>query len=132
MFKTKRSPFTLRKLLKGVDLSTYLGSNISSTENDVNIHFTKVWNAIDRLLIVWKSDLFNKIKQDFFQANAVSTGTLTKSIKKKQDGNYTKVLCAVLNKSWKQQSTKLYLYSHRPPISQTIQVRQTRYKTNSS
>ena len=46
----------------------YLGSNISSTESDVNIHIGNSWTAIDRLLTIWKSDLSNKIKEEFFQA----------------------------------------------------------------
>ena len=51
---------------------TYLDSNISSTESDINISLLKVWNAIDRLLIIRISHLSNKIKQDFFQTVAVS------------------------------------------------------------
>ena len=65
--------------------------------------------AIDRLLIIWKSDLSNKIKQDFFQAVAVSillygctTWSLTKCMEKKLDGNYTRMVHAILNESWKQ------------------------------
>ena len=50
---------------------TYLGSNISSTESDVNICLAKEWPAINRLLIIWISDLSDKIKWDFFQAVAV-------------------------------------------------------------
>ena len=52
--------------LKLVYQSTYLGSNISSAESDVNLHLAKVWTAIDRLSIIWKSDLSDKIKRDFF------------------------------------------------------------------
>ena len=48
-------------------------------------------------------------------------------MEKKQDGNYTRMLCAVLNKSWKQHPSKQYLYSHLPPISKTIQIRWTRH-----
>ena len=36
------------------------------------------------------------------------------------------MLCTVLNKSWKQHFIKKQLYGHLHPISQTIQVRQTR------
>ena len=32
----------------------------------------KIWIAIDRLSIIWKSDLFDKIKRDSFQVVAVS------------------------------------------------------------
>ena len=46
---------------------TYLVCNISSTERDVNIHLAKAWNAIGRLSIIWKSDLSDEIKQNFFQ-----------------------------------------------------------------
>ena len=58
--------------LKLLDKFTYLGSNISSTENDVNIGLKKVWNAIDRLSIIWKSDISDKTKRGFFQTVPVS------------------------------------------------------------
>ena len=32
-----------------LDLFIYLGSNISSTEIDVNVHIGKAWTAIDKL-----------------------------------------------------------------------------------
>ena len=93
------------KTLILVDQFTYLSSNISSTESDIKIHLLKIWNAFDRLLIIWKSDLSDKINWDFFQALAVSVllyectpWTLTKSIEKKLDGNFTRILYAVLNK----------------------------------
>ena len=43
------------------------------------------------------------------------------------DGNYTRMLRAVLNKSWRQHPTKHQLYGHLPPIMKTIQVRWTRH-----
>ena len=43
------------------------------------------------------------------------------------DGNYTRMLWAILNKSWKQHPTKQQLYSHLPPIAKTIQVRQAKH-----
>ena len=52
---------------------------------------------------------------------------LTKRMEKKLDGNYTRMLWAVLNKSWKQYSTKQQLYSHLPLIRKTIQVSRTRH-----
>ena len=52
-FKQKGAIFILnRKPLKLVDQFTYLDSNISSTESDVNILLAKAWNAIHRLLII--------------------------------------------------------------------------------
>ena len=47
--------------LKLVDEFTYLGSSVSSTENDINTRQAKAWTAIDRLSVLWKSDLPDKI-----------------------------------------------------------------------
>ena len=120
--------------LKRVDKFSYLRSSISSTENDINTWLAKAWTAIDRLWVIWKSDLTDKIKRSFFKAVIMSillyrctTWTLTKHMKKEFDGNYTRMLWAVLNKFWRQDSTKQQLYGHLPPIMKTIQVRQIRY-----
>ena len=75
------------------------------------------------------------MKRSFFQAAVVSillygctTWTLTKRLKKKKlDGNYTRKLRAILNKSWQQHPTRHQLYGHLPPIAKTIQVRRTRH-----
>ena len=49
--------------LKLVDKFTYLGSSVSSTEKDIDTRLTKAWIAIDRLSIIWKSDLTGKMKR---------------------------------------------------------------------
>ena len=120
--------------LKLVDKFTYLGSSISSTEKDINTRLTKAWTAIDRLSIIWKLDLTNKMKHSFSQAAVMlillygcTTWTLTKQLEKKLDGNYTRMLWAILNMSWWQHPTKHQLYGHLPPITKTIQDRQTRH-----
>ena len=104
------------------------------TENDINTRLAKLWTVIDRLSVIWKSDLSDKIKRSFLQAAVVSillygctTWKLTKRMKKKLDGNHTRVLRAVLNKYWRQHSTNQQLYGHQPPISKTIQIRRTRH-----
>ena len=56
-----------------------------------------------------------------------TTWTLTKRLEKKLDGNYTRMLRAILNKFWRQHSTKHQLYGHLPTSNKTIQVTQTRY-----
>ena len=73
----------------------------------ISVHMTFLAKAYNtRLLIIWKSDLFDKIKQDFFLAVAVSillngctTWMQTKRIEKNFDRNYTRMLQFVLNKS---------------------------------
>ena len=49
-----------------------------------------------------------------------TTWTLTKRLEKKIDGNYTKMLRAMLNKSWRQHPTKHQLYGNLPPITKTV------------
>ena len=56
-----------------------------------------------------------------------TTWTLTKWQEKKLDSNYTRILRAILNKSWRQHPTRHQLYGHLPPITKTIQVRRTRH-----
>ena len=43
------------------------------------------------------------------------------------DGNYTRMLRAILNNSWRQHPTRHQLYGHLPHITKTIQVRRTRH-----
>ena len=73
------------------------------------------------------------MKRSFFQAAVVSillygctTWTLAKRLEK-VDGNYIRMLRAILNKSRRQHPTKHQLYGHLPPITKTIQVRRTRH-----
>ena len=119
--------------MKRVNKFTYLGSSVSSTEKDIDARLTKAWPAIDRLSIIWKSDRFWPIKC-FFQAAVVSillygctTWMLTKRLEKKLDGNYTRMVQAILNKSWRQHPTRHQLYGHLHPITKTIQARRTRH-----
>ena len=109
-------------------------SSVSSTEKPIDTRLTKAWTAIDRLSIIWKSDLTDKMKRSFFQVAVVSillygctTWMLTKRLERKLDGNYTRMLRAVLNKSWRQHPTRHQLYGHLPPITRTVQVRRTRH-----
>ena len=84
----------------------YFSSNISSTENHVNISICKAWTAIDRLITIWESDLSDKIDENFSKLWPVSllldcctTLISTKFQEKELDGNYIKMLHAVLSKS---------------------------------
>ena len=70
----------------------------------------------------------------FFQAAVVSvllygctTWILKKNIMKKQDRKCIRMLQSILNKSWKQHSTKQRWYCHQQPLPKTIQIRQTKH-----
>ena len=101
------------KPLKLLDQITYLSSNMSFTESDIIILREKARITIDRLSIIWKFDLSDKIKWNFFQAAAVSVllydctiWTLYKHLDKKLDGNYTRISHLVLNKSYQYYASK--------------------------
>ena len=121
--------------LKLEDKFTYLRSSVSSTENDINKWLVKAWTAIDRLSVIWKLHLTDKIKRSFFFQAAVvlillyrcTTWTLSKHMEKKLNGNNTRILWAILNKSRRQHPTKQQLCGHLPHITKTIKVKRTRY-----
>ena len=120
--------------LKLVDKFTYQGCSVSSNEKDIQMRLAKARTAIGSLSVIWKSDLTYKMKRSFFQVAVVfillygcTTWILTKRMEKKLDGNYTRMLRAILNKSWRQHPTKHQLYDHLPPVTKTIKVRRTRY-----
>ena len=74
------------------------------------------------------------MKRSFYQAavawillDGCTTWTQTKRLEKKLDGNYTRMLQAILNKSGRQHHTRHQPHGHLPPIAKTIQIRQTRH-----
>ena len=74
------------------------------------------------------------MKRSFFQAAVTSillygctTWTQTKRLEKKLDGNYTRMLRAILSKSWRQHPKRHQLHGHLPPITKTIKVRRARH-----
>ena len=111
------------KPLKLVNQFPELGSNISSTESNVNVCISKVWIGIERLST--SVNLSDKIKQKFFQVEAVLvllygyiTRTLMIHLQKMLDANYIRMLHRT---NLRFSTTKQQLYGHLPPISQTIQ-----------
>ena len=68
---------------------TYLRSNVSSTETDINEPLAKAWTAMYSRSVIWKSELTDKMKRSFFQAAVLSillygctTWMLTKRMEK--------------------------------------------------
>ena len=98
------------------------------------MRLAKAWTAINKLLVIWKSDLTDKRKRSFLEVAIMSIllygctkWTLTKRMEKRLDSNYTRMLRAILNKSCRQCPIKQQLYGHPPPITKTIKVRRTRH-----
>ena len=61
---------------KGCSFKT--SRQVHQLRNDINTWLAKAWTAIDRLSVIWKSDLTDKIKYSCFQA-AVESITLNRT-----------------------------------------------------
>ena len=73
-FKQNGAIYTLTdRRLKLVDEFTYFSSNLPSTESDINIRLFKAWSVIDWFSIIWKPDLYDKIKGFFTSCSCVNT-----------------------------------------------------------
>ena len=134
IYHSSGRPFYPLKLHLTIVFSTFLEniwnwSSVSSTEKDIDTRLTKAWTAIDKLSIIWKSDLTDKMKCSFFQATVVSIlpyGCTTwyanktageearRQLHKNAASNIEQVLAATS-------------YGHLPSITKTIQVRRTRH-----
>ena len=118
--------------LKLVDKFTYLGSSVESTETDIETRLAKAWTAINRLSIIWKSDLTDKMKQflpgsghidtaiwlHYMDANKTAGEEARRQLHKNATCNL-KVLAATPHKTptvWPP-----------TPITKTIQVRRARH-----
>ena len=113
---------------------TYLGSNIQSTDKDIQIRKAKAWAALNKLDKIWKSELNINMKRNFFEAVVESvllygstTWTLTKKQEARLDGCYTRMLRAALNVSWEDHPTKRFLYGPLPPVTTKIRERRLRF-----
>ena len=96
--------------------------------------FVQALNAISS---TWYIYIYIYIFIHFFSAvvsillYGCTTWMLTKWMEKKLDGNYTRMLWAILNKSRRQHPPKQQLYGHQPPITKTIKIRRTRHAGHS-
>ena len=61
-----------RKHFCNLSIDIILIIPVSTIEKDIDTRLTKAWKAIDRLSIIWKSHLTDKMKRSFFQASVVS------------------------------------------------------------
>ena len=122
------------KDIKKVSDFKYLGSYIQSTEKDMNIRLAKSWAALNKMNAIWKSRLPDRIKRNFFRATVESvlvygsvSWTLTKALEKRLSGNYTRMLRAILNKSWKDHHTNKEIYANIPDIYTSIRQQRLRF-----
>ena len=119
--------------LKEVNNFQYLGSWTESSEKDFMVRKALAWSALHKLRKVWNSGLSLHIKERLFISTVETvflygseTWTITKAMKKKIDGCYTKMLRIVKGVSWRDHMTNLQLYGSLPPVTTKIQQRRMR------
>ena len=120
VFNQEITPITSTnaKTIKVVENFKYLCGWLKSSEKDFEIRKAHAWTACHKLQKIWKSNIKKKIKERLFLATVESillygseTWTLTKSLQKRLDGCYTRMLRMVYNVSWKEKITNMQLYN---------------------
>ena len=76
---------------------------------------------------IWKSRLPDNMKRNFFREtvefvliNGSVSWTLIKSLEKRINGNYTRMLRAILNRFWKDHLNNKEIYGNIPDICTSI------------
>ena len=110
-----------------VDNFKYLGGWMSCSEKDFNIRKALAWTVCNDMKKVWTSKLSKNFKLRMFQATVqyvltynAETWTINKTLEKRIDGVYTRMLRVALNITWKQRLTNEELYGNLPKISEVI------------
>ena len=108
----------------------YLGSWMESTEKDFEVRKALAWSSCHKLKKIWNSSLSRNIKVRLFVATVESVllygcgaWTLTKSLEKRINGCYTRMLRMCLGISWKQKLTNVQLYRELPKVTNKIAER---------
>ena len=112
----------------------YLGSWVDSSQKDISTRIAKAWSALSKINTIWKSPMNNNLKIQLFRSTVETvllygsnTWTLTKTLARKLDGTYTRLLRAALNVSWRQHLTDDELYANLPKVTDTIKERRLRF-----
>ena len=94
---------------------------MDETGKDIEVRIAKGWGALNKMETVWKSKLSRNLKVRFFQATVESVIivrcgklTLTRTLEKRLDGAYTRMLRAALDISWTKHITNIELYGNLP------------------
>ena len=91
-------------------------------------------SALKKMMKVWKSNLQNLLKGDFFQASVESVllhdakcRTMTGKMRNTLDGTCTRMLRAVCGVSGKEHKTNKELYGNLPKIKDTLMIKRLRF-----
>ena len=108
----------------------YLGGWMESSEKDFEIRKALAWKACHKLSKIWKSHIKKKLKERLFLSTVESillygseTWTMTKSLQKRLDGCYTRMLRMAFDVTWKQKLTNEDLYGGLPKVTSKVASR---------
>ena len=114
-------------IIKVVNNFKYLGGSMQSTEKDFEMRKALAWPSCHKLKKVWKSNLNRKLKIRFFIATVESvllygseTWTINRTLQKRLDSCYKRMLRMALDISWKRKLTNEELYGELPPVSSKV------------
>ena len=112
----------------------YLGSWVDETTNDMKVRIALAWQALNGMRSIWKSQLSDRLKLNFFTATVESvflygceSWTLTKQLERKIDGTYTRMLRDVKQIHWSSHTPNSQVYGTMPKISTKIRARRLRF-----
>lgn len=115
--------------IERVEEFKYLGG-YTNTVYDVKTRIGQAWGAAHSLRKVWTAPILRSTKLKVFKAVVESillygaeSWSLTCTLSKKLDGNYTRLLRTALNVSWKSHTTNKVLYGNLPRITTVIRKR---------
>ena len=113
-----------------VDNFKYLGSWMQISEKDFNIRKALAWSAAIKMKKLCKSSIRDSLTVRIFRATietiytyGAETWTTTKTMTKRIDGCYTRILRMALNISWKDKINNITLYNGLSRISEVIKER---------
>ena len=92
---------------------------MASSEHGFEIRKAMAWSACNKLKLIWSSNLTRNLKIRLFRATVESvllynseTWTINKSLQRKIDGCYTRMLRMAVGVSWKAKISNVDLYAN--------------------
>ena len=92
------------------------------------------WSACNDLHAIWSSTVSNNLKIKIFKTAiepillyGCETWTLTKTMEKRLDGTYTRLLMRIQDLSWKNHPSKEQIYGKLPVVSALVRSRRVQF-----
>ena len=117
------------QLLEEVQDFVYLGAWIGDSVKDFEVRKAKAWNALNKMNKIWKSGMSRRTKIRLFRATVETillygceAWTVTKSLGKRLDGCYSRMLRAAQNIRRSDKVTNAEVFRDLPRISEKVRT----------